>query len=246
MAMETRQEIIDTKTSDGPMAVVITEPSEGTHPNVLLFMDGPGIRPDLLNFANRLAGEGYRVVIPDLYHRQGRMLPGFTEEQLKTDPDIGKKIFALILTMSDADIQADGRDALAAADVAHDEPCLTLGFCLGARAVFWALFSRPEKFVAGAAWHPSFLVDDKDDSPHLLVGDLQAPFFIGVGLADTVQSVEMHQPFFDAVEAMPNVGVEFFSDAEHGFTWPGRPNYDEAAAAGSWEKTTALFASAPV
>lgn len=244
--METHQEIIEASTADGPMAVVVTQPAKGSHPPVLLFMDGPGIRPDLNSFAIQLAGEGFRVVTPDLYHRQGSMLPGFSDEQLKTDPDVGKKIFALILTMTDADIQSDGRDALAAAGVAEDTPCLTLGFCLGARAVFRALFSQPERFVAGAAWHPSFLVDDADDSPHLLVGDLQAPFFLGVGLADTVQSVAMHQPFFDAVADMPNIEVEFFPGANHGFTWPGRANYHAAAAEGCWEKTTALFAAAAV
>ena len=67
--------------------------------------------------------------------------------------------------------------------------------------------------------------------------------YIGIGTADQVQSIEMHQRFFDAVASLPHVEVEIFDGADHGYTWPSHPNYHEVAATTSWAKTTALFAA---
>jgi carboxymethylenebutenolidase len=50
-----------------------------------------------------------------------------------------------------------------------------IGFCVGARAVFRILMRLPDRFVAGAMWHPSFLADDQPDSPHLTANRLTTP-----------------------------------------------------------------------
>ena len=64
------EEIIDTETADGPMAVSVKYPDDGQrHPTIAVFHDGPGMRGSNHEFNRRLAGEGYRVVMPDLYHR---------------------------------------------------------------------------------------------------------------------------------------------------------------------------------
>ncbi len=240
--METQQRVIDVETPTGKMAVIVAEPTTGTYPTVLWFIDAPGIRQAVRDHATRLAAEGYRVVIPDLHHRSGYCLPG--DEALATNPNVVKEIWKLIGLMTDEQIQEDGRAALVAAGVEEREQCLTIGFCLGTRAVFRAVIDQPQRFLAGSCWHPSFMVDDKDDSPHLQVGDLTRPLYFGVGLEDDVQSVEMHQPFFDAVADLDLVEVDFFEGAGHGYTWPSSPNYHEAAAEGSWAKTINLFASA--
>src|SRR3546814_7473424 len=36
-------------------------------------MDAPGIREELYDFARRMAGEGYFVLLPDMYYRSGRL-----------------------------------------------------------------------------------------------------------------------------------------------------------------------------
>ena len=90
----------------------------------------------------------------------------------------------------------------------------------------------------------SFLADDGTDSPHLTAGDIRAPLYIGIGTADQVQSIAMHQPFFDVVEALPSVELVIFDGADHGYTWPGQPNYHQDASETSFAKTTELFAAA--
>ena len=242
--METSEQIIDTTTTDGDMAVLITEPTAaGDWPTVLLFIDAPGVRPATHAFASKLASEGYRVVTPDLHHRHGRLC-----NAIDTAPPEGSSsqemVWGWIASMTDDQIRSDADDALAAANVAPDAPLATIGFCLGARAVYRRMTAEPERVVAGAMWHPSFLADDEPDSPHLTAAELGTPLYVGIGTADQVQSIEMHQRFFDAVAPLDHVEVEIFDGADHGFTWPEHDNYHPAASDGSWEKTRVLFASA--
>ncbi len=241
--MATTEKIIDTSTDDGDMAVLVSEPAhDGTWPTVLLFIDAPGIRPSTHQFAAKLADEGYRVVTPDLHHRQGRLL-----NALDTTPPEGtsaqEMVWGWIAAMTDAEIQHDADRALAAAGVADDAPIVTIGFCLGARAVYRRLMSDG-RARAGSMWHPSFLADDEPDSPHLTAAQLTKPLYAAIGDADQVQSIAMHQRFLDAVEPLDNVRIDIFEGADHGFTWPGFPNYHEAAATGAWNATTEMFAAA--
>ena len=42
------------------------------HPAVIFFMDGLGIRPTIFEMGQRLADQGYVVLVPDLFYRAGR------------------------------------------------------------------------------------------------------------------------------------------------------------------------------
>lgn len=233
------ESIIDAETADGVMGISVKQPAEGgPYPTIVLFMDAPGIRASILDFSERLAAEGYRVVAPDLYHRHDYMFGLMPEER---SGENASRMGAMFQSLTDEGIQQDLDDALSAVGVGADEKLGTIGFCLGARAVYRTLMRLPDQFVAGVAWHPSLLVDDGDDSPHLTAAQLKQPLYLGVGAEDTVQSVELLQPFYDVVAPMANVEVEIFEGADHAFTWPAEPNYHEAAATGSWAKTTALF-----
>lgn len=241
---EVTEEIIDTVSDGEPMAVVVKQPAAapdaGSWPTVAIFHDAPAIRSALHTYAVELAAEGYKVVIPDLYHRHGRMV-GFEPSAMAADPELGPKMRELLFSLTDEGIQNDLDAALEAAGVADDAPIAVLGFCLGSRAVYRAMMRLPERIVAGAASHPSFMADDEPDSPHLTAADLSVPCYMGIGDADTVQSIAMHQRFFDAVEPLDDVEIEVFAGADHGYTWPDSPTYHQVAAETSWTKTTALF-----
>jgi carboxymethylenebutenolidase len=88
------------------------------------------------------------------------------------------------------------------------------------------------------------LADDEPDSPHLTASRLTQPLFIGIGDADRQQPIELHQRFFDAVEPLPHVELQVFPGADHGFTWPDWPTYDENAASGCFDRTTEMFRQA--
>ncbi len=225
------------------MAVLHKRPAAGEHPLVLLYHDGPGIRTATHVFAEKLAGAGYEVIVPDLYHRHGRLI-GYEPAERAADPSLGERMMGLLRTLTDDGIQADGDAALTALGVPADRRLAVIGFCLGARAVAVALARHSDRVVAGAMWHPSFLADDTDTSPHHAAAGLTRPLFVGVGGIDQVQPMELHRPYLDLVEPMPQVEIVLFADADHGYTWPDHPTYHERAATESFERTTALFAAA--
>jgi carboxymethylenebutenolidase len=242
--MDVEHEILDAPTPAGPMAVLRKRPAaEGDWPRVVMFHDGPGVRNATHEFSAKLAGEGYEVVVPDLYHRHGRMI-GYEPAEREADPTLVDRMRELMGTLTDEGIQADMDATLATLEVPDDEPMLTIGFCLGARAVHRTMMRLPDRFLAGAMWHPSFLADDEPDSPHLTAASLTRPLYIGIGDADRMQPIEAHRRYFDAVEPLDHVELAVFPGADHAFTWPDWPNYDERAAEASFEKTTALFREA--
>ena len=239
---DTVQKIVDvTSSSTGePMAVSVTYPDDGQwHPTIAVFMDAPGMRESLYEFCRRLAGEGYNVVMPDLNHRHGRLL-GW--EASEATPEAKEKISAMLAVMTDEGIQQDLDDALTTVELGDDEQLGTIGFCLGARAIYRTLMRLPDRFAVGATWHPS-LLHTEPDPPYETAAGLKQPVYVGIGTADQVQSIEMQQPFFDAVADLDHVEVVHFEGADHGFTWRTSPNYHAEAATVSWEKTIALFAA---
>ena len=236
------ESVVDVDTEDGPMAVLLKRPANGDHPAVVFFHDGPGMRAATHDCSRRLAGEGYVVAVPDLYHRHGRMI-GFMPEDVAADPDSMKTIWAMIKSITDDGIQADLDGALEVLGDAATERMGCIGFCLGARAVYRTMSRRPDRFVSGAMWHPSFLVDDESDSPHLAAAQLSGSLYMGLGEIDEVMPVSLMQPFLDEVATREDTTIiDIHADADHGYTWPGAPSYNEAAAETSWTKTLAMFA----
>lgn len=243
---EVRESILETVSDGEPMAVPRMGPaSGGPHPLIVMFMDKPGIREALHVFGRRLASHGYDVILPDLYHRHGRMI-GYGPKELAANPGAGDQLMELLFSLTDEGIQNDLDAALEA--VGADRPAGSgapagcIGFCLGARAVFRTMMRLPEQFTAGAMWHPSFLVDDEPDSPHLTAAELAGSLYAGFGEADRMMTVASMTPFIDAVSSLGDrVTVDILPGADHAYTWPDAPTYNEAAAERAWSQTLALF-----
>ena len=59
---------IEIRTGDGVAGASLFGPTGGA--GVILYMDAFGPRPALDGMAQRLAGEGYAVLVPDLFYRR--------------------------------------------------------------------------------------------------------------------------------------------------------------------------------
>ncbi len=239
--MDVHQVITDADTAAGPMAVLHTRPNgDGPGKRVGIFFDAPGIRDATEAFCLKLATQGYESVVPDLYHREERLF-NVTPAKREADPSLVDRLRELMGTLTDDHIQQDMDDAMAAVRW-PDGPVGVIGFCLGARAVHRAMTRLPDRFVVGSMFHPSFLTTEPDP-PFESVDRLTGGLHIGIGTADEVQSIEMHQRYFDAVEPLRNVEVKIFEGADHGFTWPGYPTYHREASGTCFAATVSLFDS---
>src|SRR6202041_3540972 len=126
---------IEIKTNDGTCPSYIYRPAgSGPWPAVLVFMDGLGIRPAMLEVGEELAKHGYYVLLPDLFYRSGPYEP-MDPHTVFTDPQKRKvlmeKYFALA---TQANIMSDTGvflEYLAAQPEVRTGAIGTTGYCMG-------------------------------------------------------------------------------------------------------------------
>jgi carboxymethylenebutenolidase len=247
--MALRTSTVDIGTGAGTADAFLAAPDDNGHyPGVLFYMDAFGPRPRLEEMAGRVAAEGYVVLVPNVFYRQGPA-PLIDTSQLM-DPGRRGKLFEVLrpwmrqLTperaMSDADAYLD---FLVAHDQVADGPFGTTGYCMGGALALRTAAHRPDEVAAAAAFHPGRLVTDAADSPHLLVDRLHAEVYVAAADNDPSLTPEQQQRLDQALtEAGVSHVVEQYDGTAHGFTMSDTPVYDEAATERHWQALLALLA----
>lgn len=254
--LETREDLamiertLDLPTPSGPMETFIVHPQDrGPHPAVVLYMDVWGIREELRDIARRIATVGYYCVLPDFYHRQGKMRHAYYDAKgrmisLDLLDEVRRQIVLEPLSrLSDAMVIEDTATLLRFMD--NGEPARpgamgAVGYCMGGRHVFRVAAAFPERFRACASLHGSLIVTDAADSPHLTA--CQGTGEIYCGLAETDRHA---QP--EKVKALLNTTWkqtfhhELHKGADHGYALPDRDVYHKAAANRDWEVIFGMF-----
>jgi carboxymethylenebutenolidase len=247
--MALRTSTVDVPTRDGVADAFLAAPEgKGAHPGVLLYMDAFGLRPRLEEMAGRIAEEGYVVLVPNVFYRQGRA-PLLDLGDL-ADPDARGRIFGTLrpwmaqLTparaMSDAEAYLD---LLTGLDEVPERPVGVTGYCMGGALALRTAAHRPEQVAAVAAFHPARLATDAPDSPHLLVDRLRAEVYVASADQDPGMPPEQQCRLDDALTTAKVRHVcEQYDGARHGFTMSDTAVYDEAATERHWKALLDLFA----
>src|SRR6185295_16531507 len=82
--------------ADGEADAYVTHPSgDGPWPGVLFYMDALGWRPTMFEMADRLAAQGYCVLVPNVFWRSGAP-QAFDAKTAFADPSLREKVMALI------------------------------------------------------------------------------------------------------------------------------------------------------
>jgi carboxymethylenebutenolidase len=235
------------QTADGLCPSYIFRPEgTGPWPGVLVYMDGIGIRPAMLDLGERLATHGYFVLLPDLFWRAGPYEP-MNAKTVFSNPDELKTLREKFMpAASQAKIMSDTvayLDFLAAQrDVKPDVFGVT-GYCMGGRMALVAAATYSDRIVAAGAYHPGRLVTDDADSPHLLLSKIKARVYIGRASEDASFSDEALVAVEDALK---KGAVDYkleTSPAKHGWVLTDTPVYNEEQAAKHWETLVALLDS---
>jgi carboxymethylenebutenolidase len=239
---------IEIATRDGRCPSFTFEPTSGSQPwpAVLLYMDGLGIRPAMLEIGERLASYGYYVLLPDLYYRSGPYAP-MNARKVFSDPHLRQELqekFSSLATA--ANIMADTRaflDHLAGEVKARGERIGVSGYCFGGRMALIAAGTYPERIAAAASYHGSRLANDAPDSPHLLAPRMRARIYVAGATDDAGFPPDMKQRF---EAALTDANVEHQVEtrpARHGWVLRDTPTYDAAESEHHWHTLTALLAA---
>lgn len=123
-------------TPDGSCPVSLHTPDgEGPWPGVVMYPDAGGARETFRTMADRLAGLGYAVLVPDVYYRDGDWAP-FSMATVFGDPKERQRLFAMISKVTPEFMAADAEalfDYLAARPEVRGESFGTTGYCMGGR-----------------------------------------------------------------------------------------------------------------
>jgi carboxymethylenebutenolidase len=240
-------EQITLTTGDGDCPTYVFTPGDGlAHPAVIMFMDGLGIRPTLLDMGRRLAAAGYVVLLPDLYYRAGPYT-ALVPADVFASGDIGAALGPLMASTDTRRAAEDSRvflDYLASRPDVMGTEVGTTGYCLGGGISLTVAGTYPDRVAAAASFHGGRLVVDSDLSPSRAVPTITARVYVAGADFDDGYPVEMADQL---EELLTDAGVEHrlevYAGARHGFTMVDFPVYDEVAAERHWRELLALLES---
>jgi carboxymethylenebutenolidase len=241
---------VEIKTADGTCDGVFIRPRSGTHPGVLIWTDGFGLRPVFREMGRRLASEGYSVLIPNPYYRNGR---GHVAKGIVfSEPDGRARLMELVFSLTTERVIADAKAYISYLDAQSETkksaPIGVHGYCMGGRLSMITAATVPQRVGAGGSFHGGMLVTDKPDSPHLMVPKMRASFYFGVSEDDDTAQPEARPMLKEAFAAakLP-AQIDLYKGALHGWCVSdaqprnGTPIYDRDKAEAAWSHLLALY-----
>ncbi|MER8694859.1 dienelactone hydrolase family protein [Mesorhizobium opportunistum] len=233
------------KTGDGIAKSGLFRPADASRAKagVVLYMDAFGPRLTLDGMAERLANEGYAVLVPDLFYRNAPYGPfdaktAFAVEHTKTE------LTALIsgttqeMTIRDS---GDFLDALVAEGVTG--PVGTIGYCMGGARALNAAASYPDRIAVAASFHGGNLASDAADSPHRKAASIKARVYVGTAGIDRSFPPEQSGRLEEALRAAEvDHTIENYVGMAHGWCVPDHSVFDAAGAERHWKRLITLLA----
>ena len=167
--------------------------------------------------ADKLAGYGYAVLVPDVYYRDGDWAP-FAMATVFEDEGERTRLFGMISKVTPEIMATDARaffDYLAARPGGQRRSSFgTTGYCMGGRTSLVVAGRVPDRVAAAMSFHGGGLVTDDPVSPHLMADQMSAAVYVGAAKNDrsftvadgetldkalTAAGVEHTVEFYDAV-----------------------------------------------
>ncbi|MDT5099952.1 MAG: carboxymethylenebutenolidase [Mycobacterium sp.] len=235
-------------TLDGSCPATLHTPKgTGPWPGLVMYVDAGGVRDTMNDMAEKMAGYGYAVLLPDVFYRHGDWEP-FDMQTVFSDQAQRTRLMSMVGSVTPDMIAAD---AGAFFDFLEQRPEVrgsrfgVFGYCMGGRTSMIVAGRQPDRVGAAGSFHGGGLVTDDPNSPHLLADKMNATVYVAGAENDASFTTE-HAETLD--KALTAAGVEHmveFYPAGHGFAVPDNPPYDKAADDRHWAALEKLFDALP-
>lgn len=229
------------ETDDGSMGTYVVRPDgDGPFPVVVFLMDAPGKRPLLHQMADRIAGWGFHVMLPNLYYR--------TTPTFELDFGSRESFERMRELMSNIGNKMVGRDVGALLRHADADPAAdasrvgVVGYCMSGPFAVWNAAEHASRVRCAASFYGVRLHVDKPDSPHLRLPEISGEIYIGAAEHDDYVPLDMIDRFEATMqECDVNGRVERYWGKHHGFAFTDRPQHDARAEQRHWKVLADLF-----
>ena len=204
-------------------------------PGILLFQEIFGVNENMRGLADRLAREGYVVLVPDMFWR---IEPGFERNDESALQECMAIVGQLDWETAPADVSAAHAHLLSLAECTGAVGAV--GFCLGGTLAFLAA-GRSRAHGKGIDAAVSYYGSGNNG---LLPGldEVECPVLFHYGDRDPFIPPESIDEVERAVAGRPGMRVERY-DAGHAFSnWDAPSMYDQAAAEAAWTTTVGFLA----
>ncbi|WP_026097789.1 dienelactone hydrolase family protein [Baaleninema simplex] len=223
-------------TPDGKMSAFLCKPAVSDRlPAVLLLMEGFGLTGHIRDVAVRIAEEGYLVMTPNLYYREGN------------DTVFGyDRVEAAMATMYRLDfgepIERDLKAAIAFLKARPDvdpERIGVTGFCLGGGLTFLAACRFSSDITAAAPFY-GMVLDEWLDAAK----DITVPMMLFFGGRDPFIGRDRIEQIETRLQTLGKAyTLKLYPEANHGFFCHERESYHPVAATDAWQELTCFFRS---
>jgi carboxymethylenebutenolidase len=211
-------------TAPGYLAV----PDSGSGPAVVVLQEWWGLEDHIKDVCDRLAGEGFLALAPDLFRGETTDQPDEAEQ----------KMMAMSMDQAEKDMRG-AVDYLAAHESSEGEVVGSVGFCLGGGLSVWAASVNPK--VRATVTYYYVMPHGKPD-----FASVQGPVLGHFGMADDFVSVDDAKALErEMSDAGVDVDFEFYEGAGHAFfndTNRLGTHHPEAAQR-SWKRTIEFLRS---
>ena len=245
-----KERLVEVPTPSGRMEAFVTHPDEGgPFPAVIVYQDVFGLREELCDVARRIATVGYYAMVPDFYYRIGRVRIDVPQDKAQwsladIDREQEQRARAAGKALTNAMAVDDTRAILKfmESEPVKPGPKGAVGFCLGGRLALCAAGHFPDHFRATAGFHPSVLVSDNPESPHLLADKFRGEIYCGFPEDDPLAPTATIETLAEVLGPAP-VTYRFnrHMGAIHGYGVPTRDVHHKHAANTDWAAIFAMF-----
>jgi carboxymethylenebutenolidase len=237
-----REEKVQIETADGVADGFVYAPDgAGPYPAVLYYPHGLGIDAGFHQMSKRLAGEGYVVLMPNIYYRTTSG-PFFDLPLDFQAPKTRQRFMELSGPLTPDAMERDARAYLDFLGHRARSKMGVVGYCLTGKMAMRTAAAAPERIAAAASFHGGGLYTDDADSPHLLLPRIAARLTFGHAANDNSMPAEAIVKFEAALAAWGGKYESETYPARHGWTVPGSEVYDEAQAERHYAKLKTLYA----
>lgn len=218
--MNSTAQWINIDSEDGAFGAYLALPRGGSGPGIVLLQEIFGVNAHIRDVAEQYAADGYVVLAPDLFWRQGHRI------ELGYDAADWQRAVALkgatSLNQAQADVRATARALRALPGVGTS--IASLGYCWGGLLSYHAaadgLVDAAVAYYGGGIQHALERADA-----------IRTPLMLHYGGQDQHIPHDAVDQVVQRFRGQDNVDIHLYAEAEHGFNCSHRAGYHQPSAA---------------